>query len=612
MRFLFAMSLVNLTSADVGMCTKPDGSKAPCGFGNQECSQFGFGLDTPQFHVRDNSCGLNDPNGPVFDPVHGVYHLHYQNHVGLQHPDGSGGRTYGHAVSRDFVHWAHMPISIWNDRTYDASHIFTGSATVVDGQVVQVYPGLCDTSNSSCPGGTNLCIAVPADSSDPLQTNWTKDEFAQNPVVPAIGRDPSTAWETVDGEWHLTTFDTMVFGSLDFKTWYRIGLQLGFIVGECPSFFEVPRTTPGAGPEPKGVVTSTHVHKNSHNGLDWMTMGTYVEGKIGELGAFTATAAQQLIDADALYASKDFYDPVKKRRINWGWAQVPPDSTMTMPREVTWHPELQQLVFSPLEEQDSLRGAVIGSVPTQTLTQGKEASLGIQGTKGNQSEVVVSFERPSAATRLAVTVMTSPSSTLPEPYAREMPNWDMSGGDYNVSNVNYTDFKTCEAACDADARCGAWTYVVRGPLYASCCLKTQWGSASQKASCTSGVKKPGQLASGSVFYVDYVPPQDGSSVSTVTVGGPSKTDKLKLLASDKSIDIRLYVDNTFTEAYWMGGRVAMTAKTPQSQKDVAGVTVSADQEGVKLLAAQAWEVGSIWVTPDEVKNTPRRDSTFVA
>ena len=52
-------------------------------------------------------------------------------HVGCR-----GGRTYGHAVSRDFVHWAHMPISIWNDRPYDEHAIYTGSATVVDGKVI--------------------------------------------------------------------------------------------------------------------------------------------------------------------------------------------------------------------------------------------------------------------------------------------------------------------------------------------------------------------------------------------------------------------------------------------------------------------------------------------
>ena len=67
--------------------------------------------------------------------------------------------------------------SLWNDRPYDAWAIFTGSATVVDGQVVQVYPGLC-AAGGACRGmttNTALCIAVPENVSDPLQTNWTKD-----------------------------------------------------------------------------------------------------------------------------------------------------------------------------------------------------------------------------------------------------------------------------------------------------------------------------------------------------------------------------------------------------------------------------------------------------
>ena len=46
---------------------------------------------------------------------------------------------------------------------------------------------------------------------------------------------------------------------------------------------------------------------------------------------YTATAGvakvDKCVDTGALYASKDFYDPVKNRRINWGWARVPPAST---------------------------------------------------------------------------------------------------------------------------------------------------------------------------------------------------------------------------------------------------------------------------------------------
>ena len=234
---------------DVSQCLLPNGSTSPCGPGNQVCPPGPFGRKTPQFHVRDDSCGENDPNGPSYDPVHKMcrseltlssrspsgrrrltlrisvhrYHLHYQNHVGLH-----GGRTYGHAVSKDLTHWAHMPDSIWNDQPYDTSAIYTGSASIVDGKVVQVYPGLCKVSNTTpgCPGGTNLCIAKPADPSDALQTNWTKefkDTGAVNPIVNNTGRDPSTAWQTAAGEWRLTTFDTQIFGSMDFNTWYKIG-----------------------------------------------------------------------------------------------------------------------------------------------------------------------------------------------------------------------------------------------------------------------------------------------------------------------------------------------------------------------------------------------------
>ena len=498
---------------DVRSCLLPNGTEAPCGPGNQMCPPGPFGSDAPQFHVRDLSCGENDPNGPVYDPVHGVYHLHYQNHVGCR-----GGRTYGHAVSRDFIHWAHMPISIWNDRPYDEHAIFTGSATIVDGKVVQVYPGLCYAKFSeSCPGGTNLAIAVPADPADPLQTNWTKDSYTTNPIVNNTGRDPSTAWQTPAGEWRLTTFDTMVMGSMDFKTWYRIGMQPGFPEGECPSFFPLPRTTPGAGTARHGAPTYTHVHKASHGGKDWMVPGTYTAGLPRTDGNWTTTAKEQLVDAGHLYASKDFYDPVKGRRINFGWATVPPASTQTLPREVTWHPVLQQLVFSPVEEQDSLRGATIASLPSMPLAPNVSTPLGLPPTAGKQSEIRISFARPAGAVRLSVHVMADRSRNV----------------------------------------------------------------------------------TGTEFFVEYVPGKP-----TVSVGSGGATDVLQLLPADKTIELTLYVDNTFTEAFWQGGRVAMTTVTPSSGGH-DDATVGASQPGVSA-SATAWSVDSIWVSPEEVKYTPRR------
>ena len=52
----------------------------PCGPGNEFCGKpF---EDAPTYHLMDqHGCGENDPNGPVFDPVHGVFHHFYQIHL---------------------------------------------------------------------------------------------------------------------------------------------------------------------------------------------------------------------------------------------------------------------------------------------------------------------------------------------------------------------------------------------------------------------------------------------------------------------------------------------------------------------------------------------------
>jgi len=306
----------------------------------------------------------------------------------------------------------------------------------------------------------------------------------------------------------------------DFKTWYRIGKQPGFPTGNCPSFFPLPRSTPGAGPAPMGAPTPTHVHKSSPNinDGDFMMVGTYEAGPPKSNGNWTALLPTVRIDAGNCYASKDFYDPVKGRRINFGWATVPPASTQTLPREVTWHPALQQLVYSPVEEQDSLRGAIIGSLNREVLTANLSTPLGLPYQAGNQSEVRVSFQRPTSAARLSVNVMADTATS----------------------------------------------------------------------------------ATGTEFFIDYKP-----SASTVQVGSGGSHDTLRLLPEDKTIDLTLYVDNTFTEAFWMGGRVAMTIVT-KSSGGIDDVLVRASEAGV-VVSATAWEVGSIWITPEEVKQTPRRD-----
>ena len=48
------------------------------------------------------------------------------------------------------------------------------------------------------------------------------------------------------GEWRALTFNSTLFASDDFLTWRRVGQQPGLDLGECPSLFPLPRSTPGA------------------------------------------------------------------------------------------------------------------------------------------------------------------------------------------------------------------------------------------------------------------------------------------------------------------------------------------------------------------------------
>merc|ERR1711998_711779 len=74
--------------------------------------------------------------------------------------------------------------------------------------------------------------------------------------------DPSSAWQNLEtGEWRLTTSPGVIIGSMDFKHFYEIGIQPGFAPTDDPSFFPLPRITPGSGAAPIGASTPTHVYK---------------------------------------------------------------------------------------------------------------------------------------------------------------------------------------------------------------------------------------------------------------------------------------------------------------------------------------------------------------
>ena len=94
--------------------------------------------ERPAFHLSARTGWMNDPNG--FSWYDGKYHMFYQYHPYDSH---WGPMHWGHAVSRDLLHWEYLPASLAPDELYDKDGCFSGSAaTLDDGRHLLMYTGV--------------------------------------------------------------------------------------------------------------------------------------------------------------------------------------------------------------------------------------------------------------------------------------------------------------------------------------------------------------------------------------------------------------------------------------------------------------------------------------
>ena len=85
-------------------------------------------------HLKAPGNWINDPNGFIY--YKGQYHLFYQHFPFLPR---WGTMHWGHAVSKDLVHWEHRGIALYPSKAYDRNGIFSGSALEVDGRLYLYY-----------------------------------------------------------------------------------------------------------------------------------------------------------------------------------------------------------------------------------------------------------------------------------------------------------------------------------------------------------------------------------------------------------------------------------------------------------------------------------------
>jgi hypothetical protein len=244
-------------------------------------------------------------------------------------------------------------------------------------------------------------------------------------VVNNTGDDPSTAWKLngdENAEWRIIGNQRCtpeggnpVYGSKDFLSWYKVGCST-LMAGDCPTFFPLPKLYPGTERYLDAAPLPNHVHKSGGHGGDQFQVGTWTDGKPGsaseggtpgtwEILAGTGTVFQ---DKGTTHASKDFWDPVKERRILWVWGTVP-SGIQTVPRELTYHPGLKRIVWNPTEEIASLRSSdPIAKLPATPLKADAPVTL----KAAAYSDIELYFQVPTKPASLQVQLGTSGSCFL--------------------------------------------------------------------------------------------------------------------------------------------------------------------------------------------------------
>jgi fructan beta-fructosidase len=327
----------------------------------------------PQFHFSPPAHWMNDPNGMVY--YKGEYHLFYQHY-----PDSTvwGPMHWGHAISKDLVHWQNLPIALYPDSIGD---IFSGSVVVDNDNTAGFQKGdekalvaIFTYHNMAMEkaGKNNFQTQGIAYSNDKGRT-WIK--YSKNPVIKNSGikdfRDPKVSWHQQSKNWVLTLAagnEIHFYTSRNLKDWAlsgKFGSDEGSHGGvwECPDLIEM--------------------RVNNELEKKWVLLVSIGNGAINGgsgtqyfIGSFDGNTFKNNNPKETIlwldYGTDNYagvtWSNVDKHLFlgwmsNWQYAQTVPTSTwrsaMTIPRELSLQKTKKGIrVFSnPVKEIQSLRSS---------------------------------------------------------------------------------------------------------------------------------------------------------------------------------------------------------------------------------------------------------------
>ena len=199
------------------------------------------------YHLMPQCGWMNDPNGLIY--FKGQYHVFYQTNPYSGFWDSM---HWGHAVSKDLLHWEYLPLALAPSEVYDdfqKGGCFSGSAIEHDGKMYLFYTA---TANHGHGNVQTQCLAI---SEDGIHFDNIKDKKTVIPVIhdADIGdarhtRDPKV-WKDGD-RWYMVLGSTindqqgklLFFTSTDGEEWKfenSVTRENFGWMWECPDYFEV-------------------------------------------------------------------------------------------------------------------------------------------------------------------------------------------------------------------------------------------------------------------------------------------------------------------------------------------------------------------------------------
>ena len=287
-------------------------------------------INRPQIHFSSRRGWNNDPNGLVW--YDGEYHLYYQHNPFEKFWENM---HWGHAVSKDLVHWEELGIALEPD---SLGTMFSGSAVI-------------DRDNTAGWGMDALVVFYTAAGKKMSQNvAYSTDrgrsfiKYEGNPIL-GPDRDPKVFWYEPKKIWVMILYNdnyNIIYNSKDLKNWEEKSIIPGFY--ECPEFFELA------------------VDGNPRN-KKWVmygASGTYMTGSFdGE--RFSPEHGKYFYSWGSQYAAQTYNNIPDGRRIQIGWGRIehkgmPFNQMMLFPCELTLRTTTEgvRLFCEPVKEIEGL------------------------------------------------------------------------------------------------------------------------------------------------------------------------------------------------------------------------------------------------------------------